>query len=80
MFASTEVLNAIRAEPEWHREDLHLLVAVDGDHYEEAWGGRESGRLSDIEWHVEDLHTATYFDSRVSVQGPQSRAVATRVR
>src|SRR5690606_33810607 len=58
-FGNKRVLDAIRAKPSLPRDDLKLMIVIDGDRFEPAWGGAERGRLSSIGWRVEDLHSAS---------------------
>lgn len=74
VFGDRAALSAIRAEPSLHRSDLNLMIVIDGDRFERAWGGRDQGRLSALEWRVEDLHSATYL------RGGAARETAVRVR
>lgn len=76
-FADRKVLDAIRSNPSLQRDDVKMLVAVDGDRFEAAWGAAESGRLSDLGWRVEDLHNASYSPSAA---GTDERVTAHRVR
>lgn len=83
-FADRRVLDAVRADRSWQRPDVSLLVVVDGDRYEKAWGGSESGSLSRLDWRLEDPHTATYVDGgaarRDGTDAARRRSSAVRVR
>ena len=77
-FADRKVLEALRSDESLQRDDVRMLVAVDGDRFEAAWGEAESGRLSDLSWRVEDLHNASFAPAAGS--GTGQRATAHRVR
>jgi hypothetical protein len=77
-FADAKVLDAIRSDPDLQRDDVRMLLAVDGERFESAWGEAESGRLSDIGWRVDDLHNASFVPAGDT--GSQPRATAHRVR
>jgi hypothetical protein len=80
-FADTEVLEAIRDDRQWHREDLCLLVVVDGDRYQSAWGESCAGRLSEIDWRLLDAQAATYLGAADgTLDSRASRSTAVRVR
>lgn len=73
-FADESALAGIRADRSVHRAGLNLMIVLDGDRFEGAWGARRSGRLSSIHWRVRDLHSATYVGDR------GAREAAIRVR
>lgn len=77
VFADSEVLGALRSDASLQREDVKMLVAIDGRRFESAWGEAESGTLDDVNWRVEDLHNATYMPAGDARSG---RAAAHRVR
>ena len=78
VFADGGVLDAVRADSASHRGDVTLLVVVDGDRFETAWGKSVSGRLSDMGWRVEDLHNASF--AKRGAANSEERASASRVR
>ncbi|MFS8607860.1 MAG: hypothetical protein LOD94_07700 [Gammaproteobacteria bacterium] len=73
-FADSSTLTALEADESVHRDDVNLIVVTDGDRFENAWGSRSRGRLSDIDWRREDMHTASY------IAAASKRECAVRVR
>lgn len=62
VFANRPTLDRLRKSDELHRADVRLLVVLDGDHFENAWGAhRQSGSLAGSGWR-ETAHDLAYFD------------------
>jgi hypothetical protein len=59
-FGDSRSLDTLRGEGFGRRPDMQLLVVVDGDRFEPAWGKHPSGNLRDIDWRIEDADTATF--------------------
>jgi hypothetical protein len=64
-FADHATLASLRKCSELHRSDVELLVVVDGDAFESAWGERQvSGSLSRWAWHEVSPEHAFYDEAR----------------
>jgi hypothetical protein len=59
-FADGETLEQIRTAPDHALDDVDLIVVVDGDRFERAFGDRASGRLSNIGWTLDNAEAARY--------------------
>jgi hypothetical protein len=75
-FADADVRRAIAKSRQWHRDDVELLVVVDGDHFAPAWGEAHDGSLAALGWRQDTPQTASY-QSRVD---PARTRAAFRVR
>jgi hypothetical protein len=80
MFADDAVLETVRSDPAWHRDDVSLRVVVDGERFQSPWGEPRPGRLSDMKWRAEDLQSASYVEPGAGRDGATSRLAAVRVR
>jgi hypothetical protein len=78
-FADRRSLETLRGQGLGRRPDLQLLVVVDGEHFEPAWGRSEAGSLRDIDWRIENAETAT-FAGADGPDGDAPRMTAVRVR
>lgn len=74
-FGDEEVLQALREQEKWHRDDVALAIVVDGNRFEPAWGNGRGGTLTDLRWRIEDPQSATY-----AVPDADERVSAVRVR
>ena len=64
-FADLATLRHLRIREDLHRTDVALLVVVDGDDFESAWGScRLSGSLSRWAWRQISAHEAYYEEAR----------------
>ena len=64
-FADGRTLELLRRSETLHRCDIELLVVVDGDRFENAWGPRRiSGALSRCAWREVESGVAYYDESR----------------
>ncbi len=79
LFADERRLEAIRADSGARRGDVDLLIVVDGDRFESAWGGRRA-RLSDLRWRLDGAQAATYRRPSRELLADDEVAVAHRVR
>jgi len=79
-FADAATLARLRKSEHLHRADVELLVVVDGDLFESAWGPRKlSGSLARWAWRQISPHEAYYDESRWSQCDGDAGAVV-RVR
>jgi hypothetical protein len=78
-FADRRSLETLRERSLGRRPDVQLLVVVDGERFEPAWGDHAAGRLDDIDWRIEDAETAT-FRSLGGSGREATRMTAVRVR
>jgi hypothetical protein len=80
VFADTPTLQRLRKSDHLHRADVELLVVVDGDRFENAWGGqRLSGSLARWAWRQVSEDVAYYDESKWSLPGGAGGTVV-RVR
>jgi hypothetical protein len=80
VFADTPTLQRLRKSDHLHRADVELLVVVDGDRFENAWGGqRLSGSLGRWAWRQVSEDVAYYDESKWSLPGAAGGTVV-RVR
>jgi hypothetical protein len=64
-FADRPTLERLRAAEDLHRADVQLLVVVDGDRFENAWGPcRLSGSLARWAWRQVSPAVAYYDESK----------------
>ena len=64
-FADLATLRHLRIREDLHRTDVALLVVIDGDGFESAWGScRLSGSLSRWAWRQISAHEAYYEEAR----------------
>ena len=73
-FADPLTLQRLRQCDDLHRSDVDLLVVVDGDRFENAWGPRKlSGSLARWAWRQASAELAYYdestWDDRVGAPG-----------
>jgi hypothetical protein len=79
-FADAATLTRLRKSEHLHRADVELLVVIDGDLFESAWGPRKlSGSLARWAWRQISPHEAYYDESRWSQCDGDAGAVV-RVR
>jgi hypothetical protein len=79
-FADTATLSRLRKSEHLHRADVELLVVIDGDLFESAWGPRKlSGSLARWAWRQVSPHEAYYDESRWS-QAESDAGGVVRVR
>jgi hypothetical protein len=79
-FADAATLQRLRKSEHLHRADVELLVVIDGDLFESAWGARKlSGSLARWAWRQISPHEAYYDESRWSQCDGDAGAVV-RVR
>ena len=65
VFADPAALRSLRKCDELHRADVEVLVVVDGDSFENAWGGRKlSGSLARWAWRQVSPELAYFDESR----------------
>ncbi len=61
VFANQSVLAQLRADTQFHKESVDLLVVYDGSNFENAWGSRKkTGDLKRWRWHPINETLATY--------------------
>jgi hypothetical protein len=78
VFADAPTLERLRKSADLHCDEVELLVVVDGDSFENAWGARRlSGSLSRWAWREVSADHAFYDESRWD---PESSASGTVVR
>jgi hypothetical protein len=79
-FADAATLQRLRKSEHLHRADVELLVVIDGDLFESAWGPRKlSGSLARWAWRQISPHEAYYDESRWSERDGEAGTVV-RVR
>ena len=79
-FGDGRALASLRKNEHLHRPDVDLLVVIDGDRFENAWGLRRlSGSLSRWAWREVAPGLAYYDESKWAEQGAQS-GIVVRVR
>jgi hypothetical protein len=65
VFADGATLERLRKAADLQRPDVEVLVVVDGDRFENAWGPCcISGSLARWAWHYVSAHEARYDESR----------------
>ena len=65
VFADRPTLASLRKTPGMHRGDVDVLVVVDGDRFENAWGERcISGSLARWAWRQVSREVAYYDESK----------------
>jgi hypothetical protein len=65
VFADKPTLQSLRKSGHLHRADVDLLVVVDGDQFENAWGQRRlSGSLARWAWRQVSPELAYYDESK----------------
>ena len=65
VFADPATLERLRAAEDLHRADVQLLVVIDGDRFENAWGPcRLSGSLTRWAWRQVSPAAAYYDESK----------------
>jgi hypothetical protein len=65
VFADRPTLQRLRESAHPHRADIDLLVVVDGDRFENAWGERRvSGSLARWAWRQMSPEVAYYDESK----------------
>ena len=80
VFADRATLESLRKSAPVHRADVELLVVVDGDRFENAWGERSvSGSLARWAWRQVSREVAYYDESKWAEHGGKDGAVV-RVR
>ena len=79
-FADRPTLERLRAAEDLHRADVQLLVVVDGDRFETAWGPcRLSGSLARWAWRQVSPDVAYYDESKWAERAGEGGTVV-RVR
>jgi hypothetical protein len=79
-FADHATLERLRAAEDLHRVDVQLLVVVDGDRFENAWGPcRLSGSLARWAWRQVSPSVAYYDESKWAERDGEAGTVV-RVR
>jgi hypothetical protein len=80
VFADRGTLETLRKSDHLHRSDVELLVVVDGDTFENAWGQRRlSGSLARWQWRQVAPGLAYYDESKWAEREGNGGAVV-RVR
>ena len=80
VFADRPTLHRLRKSARPHRPDIDLLVVVDGDQFENAWGEhRVSGSLARWAWRQVSPELAYYDESKWAKRGGEGGSVV-RVR
>jgi hypothetical protein len=80
VFADRPTLQRLRKSAHPHRADIDLLVVVDGDQFENAWGEhRVSGSLARWAWRQVSPELAYYDESKWAERGGEGGSVV-RVR
>jgi hypothetical protein len=80
VFADLATLERLRAAEDLHRADLQLVVVVDGDRFENAWGPcRLSGSLARWAWR-QVSPTAAYYDESKWAERHGEGGTVVRVR
>ena len=79
-FADKPTLDRLRQCEDLHRSDVELLVVVDGDRFENAWGPRKlSGSLARWAWRQVSAELA-YYDESIWAERNAGAGSVTRVR
>lgn len=79
VFADRPTLERLRKCDHLHGSDVELLVVVDGDVFETAWGARKlSGSLARWAWRQVSAHEAYYEESRWAQRDASERIVRVR--
>ena len=79
-FADAATLRRLRKLEDLHRADVELLVVIDGDAFESAWGPRHvSGSLARWGWQ-RISHREAYYDESRWMEGGGSPGAIVRVR
>ena len=80
LFADRATLDMLRRSEHLHQHDVQLLVVIDGDHFENAWGPQMiSGSLARWAWRVTGPDMAYYDESKWADREGDGSAVV-RVR
>jgi hypothetical protein len=80
VFADRPTLQSLRKSARLQRADVDLLVVVDGDRFENAWGERRlSGSLARWAWRQVSPELAYYDESKWAERGGEDGTVV-RVR
>jgi hypothetical protein len=75
-FADRATLASLRKCTELHRSDIEVLVVVDGDAFESAWGERRlAGTLARWAWHEVSSDHAFYDEARWASPAGEGGAV-----
>lgn len=78
-FADGRTLSTLRRNGHLHRADVALLVVIDGDRFENAWGSSLSGSLARWAWRQVSPQLAYYDESKWAEREANPGAVV-RVR
>ena len=79
-FADATTLQRLRQCDDLHRRDVDLLVVVDGDRFENAWGPRKlSGSLARWAWRQVSDEVA-YYDESIWAERERNPGSVVRVR
>lgn len=68
-FADAATLRFMRRSAHLHSDDLEVLVVLDGERFESAWGPRRLGSLAQWEWQYTSPTQACYQESRWDPRG-----------
>ena len=80
VFADRPTLEVLRKSDHLHRPDVELLVVIDGDRFENAWGQRRlSGSLARWAWR-QISPTLAYYDESKWAEREGSGGAVVRVR
>jgi len=74
-FADRRTLASLRVCDRLHRADVRLLVVIDGDEYENAWGEPVYGSLSRCAWQEVSSGHAFYDEARWASPADEAGAV-----
>lgn len=82
VFADQSTLQSLRKSAPLHRADVDLVVVVDGDRFESAWGERRiSGSLARWAWRQVSPELAYYDESRwAEREGDDGSVVRVRMK
>ena len=80
LFADRPTLEALRRSEHLHQDDMQVLVVIDGDRFENAWGPQMiSGSLARWAWRATGPDMAYYDESKWADREGDGSAVV-RVR
>ncbi len=64
IFGDCLVFEQIKSNPEFHLDNIDLLVVAKDGTFEKPYGSEKSGNLSDWNWQLKSPETATYQSSK----------------
>ncbi|MDX7874800.1 nucleotidyltransferase domain-containing protein [Aeromonas veronii] len=64
IFGDCSVSEQIKSKPEFHLDNIDLLVVAKDGTFEKPYGSKKSGDLNDWKWQITTPETATYQSSK----------------